>query len=77
MGQAAGRWHPRARTARVLVDGETQDVAIERIRVGDTLVVRPGERIAVDGEVTQGRAHVDESMTTKNSAKIKAEIQIE
>ncbi|MEQ8931075.1 MAG: copper-translocating P-type ATPase, partial [Nitratireductor sp.] len=41
-----------------------QDVAIERIRVGDTLVVRPGERIAVDGEVTQGRAHVDESMIT-------------
>ena len=54
----------QARTARVLVDGETQDVAIERIRVGDTLVVRPGERIAVDGEVTQGRAHVDESMIT-------------
>ncbi|MEQ8928963.1 MAG: copper-translocating P-type ATPase, partial [Nitratireductor sp.] len=54
----------QARTARVLVDGEAQDVAIERIRVGDTLVVRPGERIAVDGEVTQGRAHVDESMIT-------------
>ncbi len=54
----------QARTARVLVDGEPQDVAIERIRAGDILVVRPGERIAVDGEVTEGNAHVDESMIT-------------
>ncbi|MCK0137935.1 heavy metal translocating P-type ATPase [Aliiroseovarius sp. F47248L] len=54
----------QARTARVLVDGEPQDVAIERIRTGDILVVRPGERIAVDGEVTDGSARVDESMIT-------------
>ncbi|MBR9766398.1 MAG: copper-translocating P-type ATPase [Rhodobacteraceae bacterium] len=54
----------QARTARVLVDGEARDVAIERIRVGDILVVRPGERIAVDGEMTEGSAHVDESMIT-------------
>ena len=54
----------QARTARVLVDGEPQDVAIERIRVGDILVIRPGERVAVDGEVTEGSAHVDESMIT-------------
>ncbi|SEL71846.1 Cu+-exporting ATPase [Roseovarius azorensis] len=54
----------QARTARVLVDGEPRAVAIERIRVGDILVVRPGERIAVDGEVTEGSAHVDQSMIT-------------
>ena len=54
----------QARTARVLVDGEPQEIAIERIRAGDVLVVRPGERIAVDGEVTEGSAHVDESMIT-------------
>ncbi|WP_298498763.1 heavy metal translocating P-type ATPase [uncultured Maritimibacter sp.] len=54
----------QARTARVLVDGEAKDVAIERIRTGDILIVRPGERVAVDGEVTQGIAHVDESMIT-------------
>jgi Cu+-exporting ATPase len=52
------------RTARVLVDAEPQDVAIESISTGDILVVRPGERIAVDGEVTQGSANVDESMIT-------------
>ena len=54
----------QARTARVLVEGEPQDVAIEKIRTGDILVVRPGERIAVDGEMTEGSAHVDESMIT-------------
>ena len=54
----------QARTARVMVDGEPQDVAIEQIRAGDILAVRPGERIAVDGEVTEGSAHVDESMIT-------------
>ncbi len=54
----------QARTAWVLVDGEPQDVAIERIRTGDVLVVRPGERIAVDGEVTDGSPRVDESMIT-------------
>ena len=51
-------------SARILVDGEPTDVAIEQIGVGDILVVRPGERVAVDGEVTQGSARVDESMIT-------------
>ncbi len=54
----------QVRTARVLVGGEPQDMAIERIRTGDILVVRPGERLAVDGEVVAGSAHVDESMIT-------------
>jgi Cu+-exporting ATPase len=54
----------QARTARVLVDGTAQDVPIEQIATGAILLVRPGERIAVDGEVTQGSAHVDESMIT-------------
>ncbi|SFU16976.1 heavy metal translocating P-type ATPase [Sedimentitalea nanhaiensis] len=52
------------RSARILVGGELQDVAIERLCTGDILVVRPGERIAVDGVVTDGNARVDESMIT-------------
>ncbi|MGD9863166.1 MAG: heavy metal translocating P-type ATPase [Pseudodonghicola sp.] len=52
------------RTAQVLRDGEPVEVAIEAIGAGDILVVRPGERIAVDGEVTEGGSHVDESMIT-------------
>ncbi|WP_397543281.1 heavy metal translocating P-type ATPase [Roseovarius salis] len=54
----------QARTARVLRDGEARDLDIDEIVQGDILLVRPGERIAVDGEVTEGEAHVDESMIT-------------
>lgn len=54
----------QVRTARVVVDGEPQDMEITLIRTGDILVVRPGERIAVDGDVVEGSARVDESMIT-------------
>ncbi|EAQ24907.1 heavy metal translocating P-type ATPase [Roseovarius sp. 217] len=54
----------QARTARVIRDGDAKDIDIDDIRVGDTLLVRPGERIALDGEVTKGEAYVDESMIT-------------
>ena len=52
------------RTARVVRDGEAAEVSVESIRPGDVLVVRPGERIATDGEVIEGEARVDESMIT-------------
>ena len=52
------------RNATVLRDGNPHEVAVDDIRVGDVLLVRPGARIAVDGEVAEGRAHVDESMIT-------------
>ncbi|RVV98964.1 copper-translocating P-type ATPase [Mesobaculum littorinae] len=54
----------QARTARVERDGEQVELAIEDIVPGDVLVVRPGERIAVDGAVIDGTSHVDESMLT-------------
>ncbi|MGC9369250.1 MAG: heavy metal translocating P-type ATPase [Paracoccaceae bacterium] len=54
----------QARTARVMRGGEPVEVALEELRAGDILVVRPGERIAVDGEVTEGKSRVDESMIT-------------
>jgi Cu+-exporting ATPase len=54
----------QVRTARVIRDGAPGDVDIAEIAVGDVVLVRPGERIAVDGEVTDGTAHVDESMIT-------------
>lgn len=53
------------RTARVRsADGTVCDTDIASIRVGDLLDIRPGERIALDGTVTEGRSHVDESMLT-------------
>ena len=54
----------QVRTARVIRDGRTLDVEVERLAVGDVVLVRPGERIPVDGEVTDGSSHVDESMIT-------------
>ena len=54
----------QAKTARLVRDGQEQDVPIEAVRVGDMVVVRPGERVPVDGEVVSGSSFVDESMIT-------------
>ncbi len=54
----------RPRTARVVRDGREIDLPIEQVGLGETLRARPGERIAVDGEVIEGRSTVDESMLT-------------
>ena len=54
-------------TARVRRDGVDADVAIAQLRVGDRLVVRPGERFAADGRVAEGESHVDESLITGES----------
>ncbi len=52
------------RTARVIRNGEEQDVAIETVGLAEILRVRPGEKIAVDGVLTEGHSLVDESMLT-------------
>ncbi|MFO7603387.1 MAG: heavy metal translocating P-type ATPase, partial [Gammaproteobacteria bacterium] len=52
------------KTARVVRDGKEQDIPIEEIGLGDTLRVRPGERIAVDGQIIEGHSNIDESMLT-------------
>lgn len=52
------------KTARVVRDDVEVDIALADVRTGDTVVVRPGERIPVDGEVTSGTSSVDESMLT-------------
>ena len=54
----------QVRTARVFKEGETVEVDVEALGVGDTILVRPGERIPVDGEVVDGTSNVDESMIT-------------
>ncbi|MBA2711962.1 MAG: copper-translocating P-type ATPase, partial [Rubrobacteraceae bacterium] len=54
----------RAKTARVLRDGGETDVPVEDVRVGDVVVVRPGEKIPVDGRVVSGESAVDEAMIT-------------
>ncbi len=54
----------QAKTARVVRDGEEVDIPIEAVVVGDIIVVRPGEKIPVDGVVVSGASAVDESMVT-------------
>jgi Cu+-exporting ATPase len=55
----------QAKTARVVRDdGETEEVPVGEVQVGDRIVVRPGEKIPVDGEVVEGASRVDESMLT-------------
>ncbi|MDQ3523935.1 MAG: heavy metal translocating P-type ATPase, partial [Chloroflexota bacterium] len=57
----------QARTARVVRDGSEVDIPIEQVIVGDTVRVRPGEKIPVDGEMTDGSSNIDESMLTGES----------
>lgn len=58
----------RPATARVRREGESDtDLPIEQVRVGDIVVIRAGERVAVDGEVVDGASHVDESLITGES----------
>jgi Cu+-exporting ATPase len=52
----------QAKTARVIRDGIETEIPIEEVVAGDLVVVRPGERLAVDGIVTEGSSYVDESM---------------
>ncbi|MDR9440410.1 MAG: heavy metal translocating P-type ATPase, partial [Halomonas sp.] len=54
----------QSRTARVIRDGEEREVEIDEVREGDHIRVRPGERLPVDGKVTEGQSHIDESMLT-------------
>jgi Cu+-exporting ATPase len=53
-----------AKTARRLRDGKEEDIPIDKIAVGDLLRVRPGEKIPIDGTITQGGGNIDESMIT-------------
>ena len=57
----------RAKTARVVRDGREEDIPVEEVVIGDIVVVRPGEKVPVDGEIIEGRSAVDESMLTGES----------
>ena len=60
----------QAKTARVLRGGEELDVSVEDVDIGDVVVVRPGEKVPVDGRVVSGGSAVDESMITGESIPI-------
>lgn len=62
------------KTARVIRDEKEIEIAIDQVVVGDTIIVRPGEKIPVDGVVTEGLTSVDESMLTGESIPVEKSI---
>ena len=61
----------QARDARVIRDGQEIDVPIQEVQVDDIILVRPGEKIPVDGEVVEGTSTIDEAMVTGESLPVK------
>jgi len=57
----------QAKTARVIRNGIEEDIPIEEVEVGDIVVVRPGEKVPVDGKIIEGNSSIDESMLTGES----------
>lgn len=57
----------RAKTARIIRDGQELEISVDEVIVGDLVLVHPGEKIPVDGVVVDGRSSVDESMLTGES----------
>jgi Cu+-exporting ATPase len=55
------------KTAKVIRDGEEIDLPLEKLQIGDIIVVRPGERVPVDGTIVEGNSALDESMITGES----------
>lgn len=60
----------RAKTARVVREGKEIDIPIEDVRIGDVVVVRPGEKLPVDGRIIEGNSSIDESMLTGESVPV-------
>ncbi|MFO8110313.1 MAG: heavy metal translocating P-type ATPase [Thermoplasmata archaeon] len=56
-----------AKTARVIRNGEEQEISVEEVEIGDVMVVRPGDKIPTDGVVVSGKSSVDESIATGES----------
>ena len=64
----------RPTTALLRRDGIDVEVPVDQVSVGDLVVIRPGDRVAVDGEVVEGRSHIDESLITGESLPIAKEV---
>jgi len=67
----------QAKTARVIRDKKEMDIPIQEVLVGDIIVVRPGEKIPVDGRVKEGHSSVDESMITGESIPVEKNVRDE
>jgi Cu+-exporting ATPase len=63
--------------ARVVRDGVELDIPTEEVKVGDIVIVRPGEKLPVDGVIVEGQTYIDESMLTGESAPVKKGVEDE
>lgn len=65
------------KTARVERDGDTVEISLDQVQSGDIVLVRPGERVPVDGEIVEGNSYVDESMVTGESMPVAKDLGAE
>ena len=63
----------QAKTARVVSDGREEEIPVEDVQPGDVVIVRPGEKVPVAGEIVEGRSTLDESMVTGESIPVTKE----
>jgi Cu+-exporting ATPase len=66
----------QAKTARVIRNGIEEDIPIESVKAGDVIVVRPGEKVPVDGKIIEGDSAIDESMLTGESMPVEKKAKI-
>ncbi|MDD3149523.1 MAG: heavy metal translocating P-type ATPase [Candidatus Gastranaerophilales bacterium] len=62
------------KAARIIIDNEEKEVSIDNLKIGDVILVKPGEKIAVDGEIIEGSSSIDESMITGESIPVEKNI---
>ncbi len=62
-----------AKKARIIINGEEKEIDIENLKIGDIMVVKPGEKIPTDGTVIEGQSYIDQSMATGESLPVKKE----
>ncbi|MCZ7360427.1 MAG: HAD-IC family P-type ATPase [Candidatus Methanoperedens sp.] len=64
----------KAKTAIVMRDGKETEIPVEEVMAGDIVLVKPGEKIPVDGVVVEGESHVDEAMITGESMPVSKKV---
>ena len=64
----------QAKTARIIRNGQELEVPIQDVQINDVIIVRPGEKIPVDGEVVEGVSTIDEAMVTGESLPVKKQV---